>query len=308
MDREIRPTLHLRLIGPNERDGEISLAELAKVAEQTQRVVTRIARGMIDDRASGRPRHNISDATTLSLIGLRSGSTVLDIALPVGAAGTLMAEDMPQELGEMALTVLAESLEELGENDSEPILPVGVDDKAAEDIDDWLRVLRTYTHININAQLSRGTIHAAFIPQEARARLRRATRQPSLPYVSADNQALTGKLYALNLRTGTFTIEDDARHSIRLTVPEDLRDEAAHLVNTRVRAFGRASLDDRHRLITFNVAALEQVPDLVDQKAFFERHDLVVPPRGLDQGDLAEGVITDLSDDEIAAFMGALED
>jgi hypothetical protein len=112
MDPEVRPTLHLRLIRPNERDGEISLAELAKVAEQTQRVVTRIARDMIDDRASGRPRHNISDATTLSLIGLRSGSTVLDIALPA-AADTLMAEDMPQELGEMALTVLAESLVEL---------------------------------------------------------------------------------------------------------------------------------------------------------------------------------------------------
>jgi predicted regulator of amino acid metabolism with ACT domain len=113
MDPEVRPTLHLRLIRPNERDGEISLAELAKVAEQTQRVVTRIARDMIDDRASGRPRHNISDATTLSLIGLRSGSTVLDIALPEAAADTLMAEDMPQELGEMALTVLAESLVEL---------------------------------------------------------------------------------------------------------------------------------------------------------------------------------------------------
>jgi hypothetical protein len=262
---------------------------------------------MIDDRASGRPRHNISDATTLSLIGLRSGSTVLDIALPEAAADTLMAEDMPQELGEMALTVLAESLAELGENDVEPILPVGVDDKAAEDIDDWLRVLRTYSMVSIDAQLSRGIIHAELIPQEARARLKRATRQPSLPFVSADNQALTGKLYALNLRTGTFTIEDDARHSIRLTVPEDLRGEAAQLVNTRVRAFGRASLDDRHRLATFNVAALEQMPDLADQKAFFERHDLVVPPRGIEQADLAQGVIADLSDDEIAEFMGALE-
>jgi len=62
---------------------------------------------------------------------------------------------------------------------------------------------------------------------------------PSVPYVSAEHQALTGRLYALNLRTGTFRIVDDARHSVRLTVPEDVRGEAAQLIGTRVHAIGR---------------------------------------------------------------------
>jgi predicted regulator of amino acid metabolism with ACT domain len=307
MAQHVRPTLHLRLTSRSERDGEISLTELARVAEQTQRVVTRIARAMIDDRASGRPRRNIAEATTLSLIGLRSGSTVLDIALPESAADTLSVEDMPSELGEMALAVLVESLEILCEDDPAPVLPVGVDGRVAEDIDDWLRAMRGYSRVTIDAQLSHGAIQAEILPQDARARLRTAESQPSLPYVSADNQALTGRLYALNLRTGTFRIEDDARHSIRLTVPEDVRAEAAQLVNTRVRAFGRASLDQRHRLVSFNVSALEQLPDFIDQTAFFERHDLVLPPRPIEQIDLTQGVITDLSDDEISTFMAALE-
>jgi hypothetical protein len=307
MAQRRRPTLHLRLTSRDERDGEIPLTELAKVAEQTQRVVTRIARGMIDDRGPGRLRQNVAAATTLSLIGLRSGSTVLDIALPEAAADVLSVEDMPAELGETALAVLVESLEILSEDEPRPVLPVGVDDRAVQDIDDWLRSVRGYSRITLNAQLSRSTLQAEITPRTARTRLKAAESQPSIPYVSADHQALTGRLYALNLRTGTFKIEDDARHSIRLTVPEDVRADAAQLINTRVRAYGRAALDQRHRLLSFKVAALEPLPDLVDQTAFFERHELVVPPRSIEQADLTQGVITDLSDDEIATFMAALE-
>ena len=304
---QIRPTLHLRLRNQNNRDGEISLTDIAKVAEHTQRLVARIATGMIDDHARGRPRRNIVRATTLTLVGLRSGSTILDIALPEPASDILSTEDMPRELGEMALTVMAESLAILAEDDPAPVLPVGVDDRVSDEIDDWLRALRGYTHVSIDAELNDSIIRADLNPTKARTRLRRAVSQPSVPYVSANNQALTGRLYALNLRTGTFRIEDDARHSIQLSVPEDVRNEAAQLVNTRVRAYGTASVDKRHRLILFNVAALEQLPDLLDQTAFFERHELVPPPRPLEEHDLQRGIIQDLSDDEIAAFMAALE-
>lgn len=302
--------LHLRLSGQDDRAGEIPLSELARVAEETQRVVTRIARGMIDDRGPGRLRQNVSDATTLFLVGLRSGSTILDIALPESAQDKLGTQGMPLELGEIALTVLTESLEILSEDEAEsqPVLPVGVDDKAIQEIDGWLRSLRSYQSVTVEAELSHRSFEAEIIPREARKRLRNASSQPSIPYISADHQALSGRLYALNLRTGTFTIEDDARHSIRLTVPEDLRSEAAQLINTRVRAIGNASLDERRRLLSFKVAALEQLPDQLDQKAFFERHELVTPERPITAGELTTGVITDITDDEIDAFMAAVED
>jgi predicted regulator of amino acid metabolism with ACT domain len=307
MDRQVRPTLRLRLTGPSERDGEMTLAELAKVAERTQRVVTRIAQAMIDDRTAQRLRHSIGSATTLSLVGLRAGSTVLDIALPEATDDQLIVDDMPQDLGEMALTAFVESLAVLHDDESQPVLPVGVDEKAANEVDGWLRALSSYSDVEINAQLGRDTVqHFAIAPREARDKLKRASSQPVLPYISADNQSLTGRLYALNLRTGTFRIEDDARHSIQLTVPEDLRLEAAQLVNTRVRAIGRAALDRQHRLAVFSVSALEQVPELPDQVEFFKRHELEQPPRVIEEQDLTGGVITDVTDDEIASFMAAL--
>jgi hypothetical protein len=302
-----RPTLHLRLSGQNGHDGEIPLTDLAKVADQTQRVVTRIARGMIDDRNPGPIPKNVFDATTLFLVGLGVGSTVLEIALSEPAENILSAQDMPLELGEIALTAFTESLEILSEDEPEPVLPVGIDDRAVEGIDQWLRALRRYSRITIDAKLGRNSFQAEIVPRVARRRLQSAMSQPAMPYVSSHHQALTGRLYALNLRTGTFRIEDDAGHSIQLTVPEDMRTEAAQLVNIRVRAIGNASLDEHHRLRSFNVAALEELPELVDQMAFFERHDLIEPSRPITADDLTLGVIPDLSDDEIDEFMAALE-
>ena len=307
MDQQVRPTLRLRLSGSSERDGELALAELARLAEKTQRAVSRIAQAMIDDRAARHLRRDIGSATTLSLVSLRAGSTVLDIALPETADDQLIADDMPQDLGEMALVAFVESIAALHDDESDPVLPVGVDDKAANEVDGWLRALSSYSEVEVTAQLRREPVRSfAIAPKDARDKLKRAASQPALPYISADNQSLTGRLYALNLRTGMFRIEDDARHSIQLTVPVDVRAEAAQLVNTRVRAIGKAALDRRHRLAAFNVTALEQVPDLPDQVEFFKRHELAEPPRAIEGNDLTRGVITDVTDDEIASFMTAL--
>lgn len=307
MVQQPRPTLRLHLSGKGVRDGEMPLADLAKVADQTQRVITHIARGLIDDRSPGPIRGNVADATTLFLIGLGRGSIVLDIALADPAQDTLKAQGMPIQLGEIAITALAQSLEILSEDEPTPVLPVGIDDKAVEDIDHWLRTLRSYQHVTIDAELSHSSFQAEIVPRDARKKLKNATSQPTMPYISADHQAITGRLYALNLRTGTFRIEDDARHSIRLTVPEDMRSEAAQLIDAKVRAIGKVSLDEHHRLLSFNVASLEELPDLIDQLAFFERHDLIEPPRIITSDDLSQGVIPDLSNDEIDDFMAALE-
>src|ERR1022692_1012294 len=301
-----RSRLQLRLAGGAERDGEMPLAELAKVADGAQRVVSRIARGMVD-RGPGSVPRQVADATTLFLTGFRPGSIVLEIALPESAEDTLAAEGMPVGLGEMALAVLAESLEALSGDEAQPMLPVGADEGVVECLDQLLRSLRGYRDVTVDCELGGRVRRAEFAPKSARELLRGALSQPSVPYVSADHQALTGRLYALNLRTGTFRIEDDARHSIRLAVPEDVRGEAAQLIGTRVRAIGMASLDDRRRLLSFDVAAFEQLPELVDQAAFFERHDLVIPERGIGEDDPAQGVIPDLSEDDIEEFMSALE-
>ncbi|HVB42679.1 MAG TPA: hypothetical protein VNF47_08245 [Streptosporangiaceae bacterium] len=46
---------------------------------------------------------------------------------------------MPAGLGEMSLTVLAESLEALSGDDAEPVLPIGADEGVIEYLDQCLR-------------------------------------------------------------------------------------------------------------------------------------------------------------------------
>jgi hypothetical protein len=305
MAQRVRPVLHLRLSSLSERGGEIPLSELSKVAQNTQRVISRLAQGLIDDLGPGNLRHEVTAATELFLIGLRPGSTVLDIAGPELSADTLSAEGMPTELRDMAMTAFVESLEALSQARS--LLPLGVDEKAVRYIDEWLRSVRHYDRVAVDAELPEGILRATVVPSTARKNLRKAETQPSLPYVSADHQVLTGRLYALNLRTGTFSVEDGAGHSIRLSVPADMRDEAAQLINRWVRAVGTANLDStRRRLISFDVVALIELPDLGDQTAFFKTHDLAIPSGVVTQDDLSQGVISDWSDNEIDAFVDAL--
>lgn len=306
MAQQSRPALHLRLSSRHEPSGEISLAELARVAEQTQRVVSRLAQGLVDDLDPGRLRKQVAAATRLYLIGMRSGSTVLDIAAPEQEMGALEAEGMPLELRDLAMMAFVEALHELSQ--PQPELPLGIDQNGARYIDEWLRSLRHHDQISLEAEVGSATARATVRPSAARKQLKAAETQPSLPYVSPSHQALTGRLYALNLRTGTFSIEDDAGHSIRISVPEDMRDEAAQLANRRVRAIGTPSLDSaRRRLIFFEVAALDELPPLGDQLAFFSTHPLEMPPRVIAESDLEQGVVLDLSDDEIDAFTSALK-
>jgi len=62
--------------------------------------------------------------------------------------------------------------------------------------------------------------------------LRGAVSQPSLPYVSADHQALTGRLYALNLRTGTISRAKNAAARRRIY---DAEQPAPHSVTKTPR-------------------------------------------------------------------------
>jgi hypothetical protein len=305
MAQQLRPTLHLHLSSRNEPSGEISLAELAKVAEQTQKVVSLLARSLIDDLGPTELRQQVARATRLYLVGLRSGSTVLDIAAPEQGADALAVEGMPVELRDVAMIAFVEALEALSQ--TQPELPLGVDRKGARYIDDWLRSMRHHDQISVDAEVGRAIARATVHPTEARRNLKAAATQPSLPYVSASHQALVGRLYALNLRTGTFSIEDGTGHSIRLSVPEDIREEAAQLANKRVRAIGTPSLDNaRRHLISFEVAALDELPPLGDQMEFFETHRLEASSKTIAASDLGHGVVVDLSDDEIDAFVSAL--
>jgi hypothetical protein len=300
-----RPELHLRLVGGPQRDGELSLEELARVAQSTQQLVTRLARGLAGNR-TGRPSNDLVDATRLFLVGLRSGSTVLDIAGPAPDVDSLIADGMPSDLGERVLGLMADGVRAL--SDEEPALPVGLDTPALQDLDTWLRALRRYTQVSLEADLSTGQHVAEFEPAVIRRRLKTATPQPSLPFVSPQYQAVRGRLYALNLRTGSFSIEDDSGHAIRLVVPDEVRERAAQLVNTRVQVIGTPRVDEGSRLLVFDVVEVLEATESYIQSEFFVHHELVAAGVRPVEGGLEHGVIPDLSDDEVDAFLAALSE
>lgn len=114
----------------------------------------------------------------------------------------------------------------------------------------------------------------------------------------------------MNLNTGSFSIEDDAGHEIRLKVPDGLRRDAAGLIDLHVRAVGKPELDEAGKLRSFDVSRLELAPDsegLSRQTGFFESHELK-PPVPSDLKRLDEWAIDDLTDEETANFMDALAD
>lgn len=307
MTSPTRSRLNIRLQGGGERDGEIALSDIGKIAEQTQQLVLGLAEALTGRQVGRRPTALI-DATRLYLVGVARGSTVLEIAGTESINDALKSDDMPGEIGDLALELLMEAATSLAGDDDQ--LPVGIDRRGAQILDRWLRDLRGYESLVIEGTIG-GTPKppTTLAPGAARQKLRGMEPQPSVPYLPSGQQALTGRLYALNLDTGSFTVRDDAAHAIRLAVPIDLRSEAAHLIGVRVRATGTPEVDNAGRLVGFRVAQIERAPNLDElrQGAFFERHELLAGSLTPDTN-LQEWAIPDLSEDEIDGFVAATAD
>ncbi len=304
-----RPLISLRLQAREQQaDGEILLDDLTRIAQTTQKFVRQIARSMVGHRKPGRTSNALQDATALRLVGLREGSTVLDIAGPALDENQTFEFDFPTDLGELSLSMLSEGVAALGENDGPPELPVGYDRGLVNDLDGWLRSLTPFVTVALESHGGAHLVEVKVQPQAARRRLRDAPPQPSLPFVSATQQMLEGTLYALNLNTGTFSIEDAAGNKIRIRVPEDVRRTAATYVDHQVRAIGDAELDERLRLKSFEVTKLELVTDreqLSEQTGFFDKHELPRPNVGETRDSEAWG-IEGLSEEESSDFLAAL--
>lgn len=303
-----RPVLSVRLEAHEQQvDGEILLDDLTKIAASTQRFVRQIARSMVGQRRPGRPSEALRDATALRLVGIREGSTVLEIA-GAGFDQEALEFDFPTDLGELSLNMLSEGVSALIGGDAPPELPAGYDRDLVDDLDEWLRSLNSFDSVALESHNGVQPLAVKVEPRAARRRLKEAEPQPSLPYVSATKQMLEGTLYALNLNTGTFSIEDDAGHRIRVKVPEDLRRDAAAFGGHRVQAIGDAELDERLRLKSFDVTRLELVADreaLSAQTGFFDEH-VLQPPSERDVRDSEDWAIEGLTEDESAEFLAAL--
>lgn len=299
-----RPLLRLRLRGGKYEEGEIPLRDLAEIAKHTQLVVRRLGRGLVERPGPGRPSSAIEQATELLLVGLTKGSTVLEIAGADHHDDASKFEDMPDDLGERALQLFVESVSAL--DDARPEMPFGFDESARKSVGEWLRQVRRFEQVGVTLRVGAHTTEAEIQPNAARRHLAAAQVQPRAPFITATEQAVEGVLYALNIHTGTYAIQDDSGQRLRLTVPDEIRSDAAMLVTRRVRAVGSAEIDARGRLQSFMVSSLTYAPRLegLQQGRFFDRHELPSPPVPTD--DLGEWAIEGLTEEEADDFLSSL--
>jgi len=313
-----RPTVRIRLRGGQWADGEIPLTDLAKIGEATQLVVRRIGRELVEQRRPGRAAAAVERATALTLIGLRPGSTILEVAGVEPGVADVFDLDLELDLSARALDLWVRGLEALSApHDKVPELPVGFDYAMSQAMDDWLRPLRNYESVGLVSRIGSANVATTVVPRTARLRLREVQPQPSLPWVSSTNQAMSGYLYQGNLNTGGFTLEDDTGHSVRLQVAPDLRAEAARLLNSRVQAVGKPEVNEAGRLSSFIVTYFEPLPGTRgEQHAFWSRQQ-VATPSGITSrvyrddsyeppGSLADYAVQGLSDDDVDRFTAAM--
>jgi len=313
-----RPIVRIRLRSVGMHDGEIPLSDLTRIADETQKLIRRIGRELVGQRGPGRAETAVEQATALSLVGLARGSTILEVAGVASVENDVLELDLPLDLSDRSLALWVGGLEALAAPDDRvPILPVGFDSHMVGYLDDWLRPLRRYQSVGLTSSIGPDRVTTSVVPETARSRLRTVNAQPSLPWVSSTDQALTGYLYQVNLSTGTFSIRDADNHVIRINVPPDLRTSAAQHIGTRVQAVGRPEVDDTGRLADFHVVHIvpQPGPDRGQQGEFFGRQDLW-PNEALEGADPAPDVVSDhydlaiegVTDEEADAFEAAIRD
>jgi hypothetical protein len=300
-----RAHLALRLVGGQYRDGEIPLTDLASVADKTQKLVRRIARSTSDRAGPGRTPAHIEEPTTLLLIGIRPGSTVLEIAGP-SAESQLDLGDVGDDIRTQALSIMVDGIEAVATGSE---LPDGFDDLSVRSLDEWLdSIAATAAVAELTAEVgTRPKRVLRVVPQEARAQL--ARRVAPAPLAAPPEQAVEGTLYAVNLRTGRYTIEDDLGNSIGTSASVFTSEEIAPLLGRRVRAEGMPRFDEAGRLQAIELTRLAAAPDTndIDAERFFRNVELeellqgAGPLRSMDELAI-EGLATEEIDDFLRAI------
>ncbi len=303
----LRAHLALRLVGGQYQDGEIPLADLASVADKTQRLVRRIARSVSDRTGPGRTPARVEEPTTLLLIGIHPGSTVLEIA-GSSAEPQLDLGDLGDDIGTQALNIMVNGIEAVAAGGE---LPEGFDDLSARSLDEWLdSIAGTAAAAELSAEIgTRPPRVVRVVPREARALL--AGRVAPAPSATPPLHAVEGTLYAVNLRTGRYTIEDDLGNSIGTIASVFTSEEIAPLLGRRVRAEGMPRFDEAGRLQTIELTRLAAAPDIndIDAERFFRNVELdellqgAEPLRSMD-----ELVIEGLTPEDIDDFLRAIRE
>ncbi len=302
-----RSHLAVRLLGGQQRDGEIPLADLARIATETQLLVRRLARSITDRGGPGRTPTHLEEQSQLLLVGIHDGSTVLEIAGPELEA-QLDLGTLPPDAGSQALAAFLDGVDALAHGHP---LPDPFDDIASRSMDNWLGALASAaSEFEIDAEAAEREWHLPRTSLES-AREVLVQSRAAATGLPPDSRVVEGILYAVNLHTGRYSIEDDIGHVITLETSIFTSEDIAPLLGRRVRAEGVPRYDDAGRLQVVEATQLSPGPEIegFDNEGFWrhvELEELLHDHQPLES--MEELAIPGLTEEEIAEFIKAIQE
>jgi hypothetical protein len=306
MMTDSRIHLDLTLRGPAVRDGEVALGDLARIAGETQQLVRRLGRSIAGQSGPGRTSSAVEAGTDLVLVGIRSGSTVLEIAGPEVHPELFSDTEVPPSVGVQAIELVVDGIEALH---SHGALPGAFDSPSTDALASWLAALDAVAEeVVVGAGApGRATRQQSMHPGALRSAL---PTSPAAPSDAVESITVEGVLYKLNLRTHRYGIEDDLGNSIEIVTSDEDDAAVGALVNHRAQARGTPRRDAAGRLESVIDASLTPAPNGgIDRAEFWRPHEL----DGLLEGkrpivSIDELAIEGLDDAEIDAFLAAIDE
>lgn len=208
---------------------------MAALAE-LQQALLRLGKGL-EGRAGrrGRSPFPIEELTKLHAVGITKGSAVLELHAPA-IVGQLPLTDIGLE----ALDTLEEALEAAGQGNS---LPDIVDPWSREKIAAFLQELTEYDSLEIEDRRGAKSRRLTLVPALAAD----AIRPHRIRAEVADS--LSGYLYEVNLKNGSFRVEDDLgrSHYMDFDTSGNRLDLVRELIGRRVVAQGVMSSEPGHQ-------------------------------------------------------------
>lgn len=278
----------LRLSGTDRIDGEITFARAPAIFEAMQTLSTRLGQHHVGRQGPGRPVDGVRRATELRLVGLRPGSTILDVRLG--------DEDVLLDMGiEHQVT---DSLFELFAGVSENSPPAWTTPTLGEAT---LAVVDAFGAAASEVDLSSETRgrRVAFRPGDVERAVWPGADGFSTPELGV---SVSGRLDRGDLRSSRFRVRDGVGNDIVLERVEDVG-VAAGLLGSSVVATGTAERNRNGRIVRIRSAIVQpaKLPDGV-----------VTTPRLPDLSGAVPTVIPDdgipgITDDEVDDFLSSLK-
>lgn len=278
--------LNLRLIDTGLPDGELSLRNLAALADALQLLATRIGRRLADQERPGRTQSLIERATELRLRGLGAGSTMLDVS--VGEDDVLHDQLEMEMVGQ-----IFDLLRGMATNEPPTWTTPLIGEAVAKVLD------------ALDASAQECVVSSRTLPANKPVRVRPsdASREVwiNLPRIldTVPGAEVSGVLDLVNLRSARFRIRDDVGNDIALEQVGNAG-EAARLVGQRVTVTGEAQFGSRGqitKLLGADVIGTQLPAWSIEPAAAAFVADATSPPTGGIDG---------LAEEEIRQFLASV--